>query len=73
MVDSTDHMGVVVVFNAANQEQSFTSTALAGLGLRLHPVQRNSSDPVVRTATFDTKTGTVIVPGLTAAVFVNPE
>jgi pullulanase len=64
---------VVVVFNAANQQQSFTSTALAGLGLRLHPVQRNSSDPVVRTATFDTKTGTAVVPGLTAAVFVNPE
>lgn len=66
-----DH--VVVVFNATNQQQTFTSAGLAGLGLKLHPLQRSSGDPVVRTATFDKKTGTAIVPGLTAAVFVSQE
>lgn len=63
-----DH--IVVVFNANTTQQSFTSTALAGLELGLHPVQRSSSDAVVRTASFDEKTGTVVVPGLTTAVFV---
>jgi len=63
-----DH--IVVVFNANTTQQSFTSTALAGLDLGLHPVQRSSSDAVVRTASFDEKTGTVVVPGLTTAVFV---
>lgn len=62
---------VLVVFNATNAQQAFTSTVLTGLGLKLHPIQRSSSDPVVRTATFDPKTGTVVVPGLTTAVFVS--
>jgi pullulanase len=66
-----DH--ILVVFNAASGQQSFTAAALTGLKLGLHPVQRNSSDPVVRTATFDEKTGTVVVPGLTTAVFVSRE
>jgi pullulanase len=66
-----DH--ILVICNAASGQQSFTAVALAGLKLDLHPVQRNSSDTVVRTATFDEKTGTVVVPGLTTAVFVSRE
>jgi pullulanase len=62
---------VLVVFNATIAQQSFTSAALAGLGFRLHPIQKSSNDPVVRTATFDPKTGTAVVPALTTAVFVS--
>ncbi len=66
-----DH--VLVVFNATNTQQTFSATALAGEKLMLHPVQRNSSDPVVRTATFSANSGTVVVPALTTAVFLNRE
>ncbi len=62
---------IVVVSNANTTQQSYTASALAGLDLRLHPVQKYGSDVVVKTATFDLKTGTLVVPGLTTAVFVN--
>lgn len=61
---------ILVVFNATTAQQSFTSSTLVGLHLMLHPIQRSSSDPIVRTATFDQKTGTATVPALTTAVFV---
>ena len=66
-----DH--VLVVFNATNTSQSFTSKALAGIKFRLHPIQRNSVDLIVQTATFDTQSGTAVVPELTTAVFVSSE
>jgi pullulanase len=62
---------IVVIFNATNQQQAFTSPALVGLSLHLHPVQVNSADPVARTSTFNGKTGTATVPALTTAVFVS--
>jgi len=62
---------IVVVFNATNATVTFTNGSLQGLGLRLHPVQRNSSDPITRESTFNSKTGSVTVPGLTTAVFVD--
>jgi len=61
---------IVVVFNATNAQVSFQNSALAGLKLHLHPVQRHSSDPNVRQSSFNAETGTLIVPGLTTAVFV---
>jgi pullulanase len=61
---------VVVAFNATNGQVSFQNSALIGLGLHLHPVQRHSSDAVVRQSSFDAQTGTLVVPALTAAVFV---
>ena len=61
---------IVVVFNGTLAEQSFTSAALVGSGLGLHPVQAGSADPVVRGASFDGSTGTLQVPALTTAVFV---
>ncbi len=64
---------VVVLFNATNEQQSFTSTVLAGSKLRLHPIQKSSSDSLVRTTTFDQGTGTVVVPGLTTAVLVSTD
>jgi pullulanase len=62
---------VVVVFNATDAPVTFTNGSLQGLGLTLHPVERNSSDPVTRESTFNSKAGSVTVPGLTTAVFVD--
>ncbi len=62
---------IVAVFNANTTQQTYTATSLAGLGLQLHPVQKSGSDAVVKTSTFDSKTGTIVVPGLTTAVFVS--
>ena len=64
---------IVVLFNGTNQAQTFTSPSLVGQPLRLHPVQRNSTDPVVRTTTFDRNTGATTVPALTTAVLVSHE
>jgi pullulanase len=61
---------IVVLFNATNAQVSFTNSQLQGLALYLHPVQQNSSDPVTRRSTFNSKTGTATVPALTTAVFV---
>ena len=61
---------IVVLFNATNAPVSFTNSQLQGLALHLHPVQQNSSDPVTRQSTFNSKTGTATVPALTTAVFV---
>ena len=62
---------IVVVFNATDATVTFTNGSLQGLGLSLHPVQRNSSDPITRESTFNSKAGSVTVPGLTTAVFVD--
>ena len=64
---------ILTVFNATNQPQVFTSTALIGLELQLHPIQKHSADPVVRTSSFDEKNGAVTVPALTTAVFVSQQ
>ena len=61
---------IVVVFNAANSQTTFTDGRLQGLKLSLHPIQQNSSDPATRQSTYDSKAGSVTVPALTTAVFV---
>jgi pullulanase len=63
---------IVVLLNATGQMQTFSAADLAGAGLRLHPIQETSYDPVVRTASFDQVTGTFAVPARTTAVFVEP-
>ncbi|MEU8581762.1 pullulanase-type alpha-1,6-glucosidase [Streptomyces abikoensis] len=60
---------LVVVLNATPQERAQTVPALAGTGYRLHPVQAHGSDPVVKSASYATGTGTFTVPGRTVAVF----
>jgi hypothetical protein len=60
-----------VVFNATIAQQTFTSSALVGLNLQLHPVQQNSADPIARTASFNKAAGTLTVPALTTSVFVS--
>ncbi len=62
---------IVVYFNAANAQTTYTDPTLSGLKLHLHPVQLLSSDATVRQSTFDPKTGTAIIPALTTAVFVD--
>ncbi len=62
---------IVVLFNATPDTVTFTNPALQGLDLQLDPVQQNSADIVVRQSTFNPKTGTATVPGLTTAVFLS--
>ena len=61
--------GLVVVFNASDQPTTQVVPGTARAGYRLHPVQANGSDPVVRTATYDGNTGRFTVPARTVAVF----
>ena len=61
---------VVVVFNANDEAQTFSADALKGLDLRLHPVQVNGSDPVVKTSAYNSTAGSFTVPARTTAVFV---
>ena len=61
---------MVVVFNGSNQSQTISDTSLANLNLELHRVLQNSTDPVVRTSTYN-NAGSVTVPALTTSVFTN--
>ncbi|MFE7410399.1 pullulanase-type alpha-1,6-glucosidase [Streptomyces laurentii] len=60
---------LVVVFNATPKEQRQTVAALAGTGYRLHPVQAGGTDTVVKSAAYETGSGTFTVPARTVAVF----
>jgi pullulanase-type alpha-1,6-glucosidase len=60
---------LVVVWNAADEARTFTVTELRGWHLKLHPIQKSSSDPLVRTSSFNRSTGTFSVPERSAAVF----
>ncbi len=64
---------MVVLFNAGNEAIVFTDESFSNMVLELHPVQQNSADPVVQTASFDAETNTFSVPARTTAVFVLPE
>ncbi|MFY0581688.1 pullulanase-type alpha-1,6-glucosidase [Cystobacter fuscus] len=61
---------VVVFFNANDEQQVFQIPEYANREMVLHPVQRGSSDPVVRGASF--QSGSFTVPGRSTVVFVNP-
>ena len=61
---------IVVLCNAAPEAREFADAAFAHKFLTLHPVQVRSNDPVVRTASFNTNTGTFTIPARTTAVFV---
>ncbi len=66
-----DH--IVVVFNARPDAVGFVVEELAGMDFRLHPIQANSYDPIVRRATYDPSLGIFAVPGRTTAVFIAPQ
>jgi pullulanase/glycogen debranching enzyme len=61
---------IVVVVNANDEAQSFAANDFKGKKMQLHPVLVESVDPVVKTSTFNTATGTFNVPARTTAVFV---
>ncbi len=78
MVDGLDdldpnHEWIVVLFNANDEAQTISSPTWAGLDLALHPVQMASVDDVVQQTTFDSATGTFVVPGRTTAVYILEE
>jgi pullulanase-type alpha-1,6-glucosidase len=65
---------LVVLINADKVVARFTPQTggradFAGVKARLHPVQRRGEDPVVKSSTFDSGSGTFVVPARTAAVF----
>jgi pullulanase/glycogen debranching enzyme len=75
MADRDTHPGpglqrLVLVFNARPEEQAFTEGSLREALLVLHPVLAKSSDKIVRQSRFYRSSGTLNVPGRTAAVFV---
>ncbi|MEU8242850.1 pullulanase-type alpha-1,6-glucosidase [Actinoplanes missouriensis] len=61
---------VTVVFNATPSAVTQKVTSLAGKKVALHPIQQQSTDPAVRTASFAASTGTFTVPARTVSVFV---
>jgi hypothetical protein len=64
------HAMVVVLLNARPDTVDFPLTVFPCRGLQLHPLQKQSADPVVRTASLTQSSCTFHVPGRTAAVFV---
>ncbi|MET7894824.1 pullulanase-type alpha-1,6-glucosidase [Streptomyces mirabilis] len=60
---------LVVVFNATPKTQEQTVGALAGTAYALHPVQAAGADPIVKSSSYEAKTGMFAVPGRTVAVF----
>ncbi|MEW1903280.1 pullulanase-type alpha-1,6-glucosidase [Streptomyces sp. NPDC086147] len=60
---------LVVVLNATPGPQEQRVADLAGRGYRLHPVQAQGSDAVVKTAAYAKDSGTFTVPARTVAVF----
>ncbi|MCH8566961.1 MAG: pullulanase-type alpha-1,6-glucosidase [Balneolales bacterium] len=60
--------GLVIIFNAALESQNF-STGIEGL--RLHHIQQNGADEIVK-GTVVSSQGDVTIPALTAAVLVQP-
>ncbi|KAI4346471.1 hypothetical protein L6164_007365 [Bauhinia variegata] len=63
---------IVVIVNACPKEVSFAMPSLKSRTLQLHPIQGNSSDPLVRSSTYDMSSGCFVVPHRTTAVFVEP-
>ena len=61
--------GLVVVFNASDEATTQQVPGAARAGYSLHPVQATGSDPVVRTASYDSTAGRFTVPARTVAVF----
>jgi len=64
---------IVVLFNASDEQLTFTDAGFVDAAFQLHPVQAVSADPIVKTATFDAATGAFTVPARTTAVFVLPQ
>ena len=64
---------LVVLFNANKIGQNFTIPEFKGMNLLLHPVQSDSHDSVVKTASFNSSNGEFSIPPRTTAVFVSTQ
>lgn len=62
--------GLLVALNAQPTPASAAFEGAAGIGFELSPVQAQGADEVVRGTSWDAATGTVTVPGRTAAVLI---
>lgn len=65
--------GAMIIFNARLEEITFRNSMLRFTQFRLHPVQQESHDPIVRESKFDQTSGSFTVPALTTAVFMLPD
>jgi uncharacterized protein (TIGR03382 family) len=59
-----------VLFNGTDEEQRFSASTFKDARLELHPVLKESTDPIARSSAFDAGTGTFTVPARTTAVFM---
>ena len=59
-----------MVFNATPGTVTQSVPSLSGTSAALHPVLRDSADESLRSASFDSSTGTFTVPPRGVAVFV---
>jgi pullulanase-type alpha-1,6-glucosidase len=64
------YKGVVVVFNVDKTAKTIAVPELKGRKLQLHRIQRNGSDEVVKSSSFDRDGGAFSIPARTTAVFV---
>ncbi|MEB3274074.1 MAG: pullulanase-type alpha-1,6-glucosidase [Prochlorothrix sp.] len=64
---------LMVFFNADKFDKYITLPEFAKTDMMLHPIQANSDDPVVQSASFRSETGEFKVPARTTAVFVLPQ
>ncbi|MBD3347667.1 MAG: pullulanase-type alpha-1,6-glucosidase [Candidatus Eisenbacteria bacterium] len=68
-----NHKRVVVILNGTPETQTFSGDAWKGAAMELHPVLQMSHDEIVKQSTYDAERAEFSVPGMTAAVFVEPE
>ncbi|BFI23877.1 pullulanase [Marchantia polymorpha subsp. ruderalis] len=64
------YRNVIVIFNARPTQVKTEVQTFKARSLSLHPIQAASQDEIVRTSTFDSKSGTFSIPARTTAVFV---
>lgn len=64
--------GVLVAINAGTGPVTYAVPQHKGRRLRLHPVQAEGADAVVKASAFDRDSGSFTIPGRTVAVFVEP-
>jgi pullulanase len=69
--DARGYRHIVVLFNATLNPISYQDNQLRGLRLYLHPEQARSTDAATASSSVSDQTGTVMVKGLTTAVFVS--
>jgi pullulanase len=81
-----DHKSVIAVFNATRDTVNFRNNLLINMDLKLFPVLTENTlienstgklnigaDPLLKQTSFDTSTGTIVVPPRTTVVYYEPE